>query len=254
LLQLLKHDLAIVETGEGMQIDWSEHPSNADSPRIETRQPDLNLKIESVRQCLKQDLKIVSIDEGMQIDVDWSDEQPSNADRPRIETLQFVANLTDRTESQWLKHPIEMTSISLRIVTSLPFPRYRTRQVLRKSLRKSPQTPKNRFIGSMTTFLIPERASDKPVTWRSLAGMQIDWSAEQLANASAKTYSPRLESWQPGPKIKCERRLQSQKQDEQILLTDEGIQIDWRDAQPSNADCPRSDIWEPGSNVKLDSL
>jgi hypothetical protein len=54
-------------TDERMQIDFSGHPVNADSPRFEVLQPDSNVRFESHLQGLKHALEIISSDDGMQI-------------------------------------------------------------------------------------------------------------------------------------------------------------------------------------------
>jgi hypothetical protein len=54
---------------EGIEIDRSEKQrENADSPRVEMRQPGANAKFARLLQSLKQEMEIVSTDEGMQID------------------------------------------------------------------------------------------------------------------------------------------------------------------------------------------
>jgi hypothetical protein len=54
---------------EGMQIDRSdEQPANADSPSVESLEPDPNVNTERRTQGEKHDRDIVSIDEGRQID------------------------------------------------------------------------------------------------------------------------------------------------------------------------------------------
>jgi hypothetical protein len=67
-----------------------------------------------------------------------------------------------------------MDSISLEIETSVPFPKYQTSEVPRKSTTKESQTLKNGFSASTITVSIPEPASDKPLTSRRFAGNQID--------------------------------------------------------------------------------
>jgi hypothetical protein len=56
----------------------------AKSPRLETRQPDSNAKIENCLQRLKQELEMVAVDEGIQID--GSGMQSSNGESPRFES------------------------------------------------------------------------------------------------------------------------------------------------------------------------
>jgi hypothetical protein len=84
----LKQLSPIASTDAGIQIDLSEqHSSNADFPSVEIREPDSNVKFESIAQSKKQDAEIVSTDEGTQID--RNDEYVSvaaNAHSPRIET------------------------------------------------------------------------------------------------------------------------------------------------------------------------
>jgi anti-sigma regulatory factor (Ser/Thr protein kinase) len=68
-VHLLKHSLEIVSTDEGILIDSSDEQfENADSPRIDTREPGSNVKLESFVQSEKHDFEMISIDEGIQID------------------------------------------------------------------------------------------------------------------------------------------------------------------------------------------
>jgi hypothetical protein len=61
--------LPIVLIDEGMQIEESdEQYENADSPRVESLQPDSNVTVKSFPQDWKQCAEIVSTDEGIQID------------------------------------------------------------------------------------------------------------------------------------------------------------------------------------------
>jgi hypothetical protein len=67
--QLLKHDLEIVVTDEGKQIDRrDEHDANADSSTIESREPASNATCTSFVHRRKQSSRMISIDAGMQID------------------------------------------------------------------------------------------------------------------------------------------------------------------------------------------
>jgi hypothetical protein len=112
----------MVSIDEGMQIVRSdEQPSNAESPRVEIRQGDSNVKSERLSQRRKQEPERIAVDEGMQID--RSDKHAANADWPRVEILHPDANFTDKTDLQELKHPAERTSVSLEIVTSSASPK-----------------------------------------------------------------------------------------------------------------------------------
>jgi hypothetical protein len=127
-----------------MQIVRSdEQPKNAESPRVEIRQGDSNLKSDRLRQYPKQEPESIAVDEGMQID--RSDEHASNADSAKVEILHPDPNVTDKRELHRLKHPAEMTSVSVEMVTSSASPKYRTRQISSKSTKKSPETLKNRL-------------------------------------------------------------------------------------------------------------
>jgi hypothetical protein len=65
----------MVLTNEGMQIERSEEQSeNADGLRIETFEPDSNVKLARLLQKLKQHLGIVSIFEETQND--WRERHP----------------------------------------------------------------------------------------------------------------------------------------------------------------------------------
>jgi hypothetical protein len=111
---------------------------------------------------------MVSTDEGMQIDS--SDKQCANAESPRLEMALSVSNVTDERESQDRKQPAEIAWISLPITRSVSFPKYQTRQVASKSIRKSFEIRKYGLAVSTATLEIPEPVSDKPVTSRRLAG------------------------------------------------------------------------------------
>jgi hypothetical protein len=64
-----KEDPEIISTDEGIQIESSDEQfENADSPRIERREPASKLKSESCSQFEKQAFPSVSTDEGIQID------------------------------------------------------------------------------------------------------------------------------------------------------------------------------------------
>jgi hypothetical protein len=144
-----------------MEIDCSDRQyPNADSPRIETRLPDSNVKSERSSQHQKQSSPMVSTDEGMQID--RSEEHDSNADFPRTSTLQPDSNFTDDKQSHFTKQPVEIALIVRQIVTSSKSPKYRTRQVSLEPTRQSPEIPKNRFPGSISGRLIPEPTITEP--------------------------------------------------------------------------------------------
>jgi hypothetical protein len=86
LLQRAKQRLEMVSIDEGIQIERSDwHPPNADSPKIETLEPDSNAKFESEPHPSKQDLEIVCMDEGIQIEE--SREHAAKANSPRLEIL-----------------------------------------------------------------------------------------------------------------------------------------------------------------------
>jgi hypothetical protein len=105
-----------------MQIVRSdEQLANAESPRVESRQGDSNVKSDRLSQPRKQEPESIAVDEGMQID--RSEEHHSNEDSPRVDILHPDANVTDRTDSQYMKHPAEMTSVSIEIVTSSASPK-----------------------------------------------------------------------------------------------------------------------------------
>jgi hypothetical protein len=72
-----------------------------------------------------------------------------------------------------------MVRILLGISTWIASPKYRTREVPLKSTRKEPETLKNGLSLSTVIVLIPESPIAEPVSWETLAGMQIDWSDEQ---------------------------------------------------------------------------
>jgi hypothetical protein len=92
---------------EGIQTSGSDvHHENADSPRIESRQPPSNVNCERLRQRSKQDFGIASIDGGMQID--RSDEQEANEDSPRVKTVHRTSKVTRASPLQSLKQPPEM--------------------------------------------------------------------------------------------------------------------------------------------------
>jgi hypothetical protein len=66
---ILKQSLEIKSTDEGIEIDRSDEQfSNADSPRMEIREPAWNRKSERAQQYEKHDLEMALIDEGMQMD------------------------------------------------------------------------------------------------------------------------------------------------------------------------------------------
>jgi hypothetical protein len=71
----------------------------------------------------------------------------------------------------------------LGISTWIASPKYRTREDPLKSTRKEPVTLKNGLSLSTVIVLMPEQLSAKPLIWETLAGMQIDWSDEQLKKA-----------------------------------------------------------------------
>jgi hypothetical protein len=54
--------------------------------------------------------------------------------------------------------------------------------------------------------------------------------------------SPRVETWPPGSNVNFERRGQCSKQKLEMILVDEGIQIDSSDEQSVNADSLRIEI------------
>jgi hypothetical protein len=60
------------------------------------------------------------------------------------------------------------------------------------------------------------------------------------------------ESRQPTSKPILTRFAHTAKQEGEIASTEDGIQIDRSDAQRPNADSPRLEILEPGSNVKFE--
>jgi hypothetical protein len=61
-MQPAKHEVEIVRIDEGIQIDASDKQfENADSPRVETRQPGSNLTETTVLDQLKHRTEIVSI-------------------------------------------------------------------------------------------------------------------------------------------------------------------------------------------------
>jgi hypothetical protein len=65
----VKHDPEIAPMAAGRRIDLSAlHESNADSPRVESLEPDSNAKIERPMHALKHDLAIVSTEAGSEID------------------------------------------------------------------------------------------------------------------------------------------------------------------------------------------
>jgi hypothetical protein len=53
---------------DGREIDWSdEHPAHAYRPRVETLEPDSNVKFTRFVQSLKHFIEIASTDAGMHI-------------------------------------------------------------------------------------------------------------------------------------------------------------------------------------------
>jgi hypothetical protein len=73
-------------------MDSSEEQSrNTDLPRIESLEPDSNVKFARFAQLAKHESQILSIEEGIQIDS--SDEQFENADSPRIEIVEPRSNV-----------------------------------------------------------------------------------------------------------------------------------------------------------------
>jgi hypothetical protein len=60
LAQPLKQDAEMASTEDGIQIDFSdEHPTHADSPRIEILQPTSNARKERLVQLEKKDAETV---------------------------------------------------------------------------------------------------------------------------------------------------------------------------------------------------
>jgi hypothetical protein len=93
-----------------MQIDPSdEQEENADSPRIETRLPVSNVRLESLQQSAKHNLEMVSTEDGMQIDSTHG--QLQNADSPRIETRLPLSNVTRDRNDNPAKYESEIISI-----------------------------------------------------------------------------------------------------------------------------------------------
>jgi hypothetical protein len=69
LSQLLKQNSENVMNDEVIRTDGSEqHPANADSPSLETLQPDSNLKSDRLSQFAKHEMGIASRNEGIQMD------------------------------------------------------------------------------------------------------------------------------------------------------------------------------------------
>jgi hypothetical protein len=80
-----------------MQIDRSdEHLSKTGLPRIESIEPDSNVKCERPSHDLKQKSSIVPTDAGTQID--RSAEQVSNIHFPKSEILEPASNLNEKAE------------------------------------------------------------------------------------------------------------------------------------------------------------
>jgi hypothetical protein len=125
---------------------------------------------------------------------------------------------------QKLKQPADIDSVKVSppMQSALSFPRYRTRQSPPESTRKSPETLKNGFSESISTFLIRDPASASPVKSRRPAGMEIDSSCGQHQKAEP----PRLAILQPRSKVKDESRSQYWKHPAKIASIDEGMQID----------------------------
>jgi hypothetical protein len=125
---------------------------------------------------------------------------------------------------QKLKQPADIDSgtVSPPRQSALSFPRYRTRQIPPESTRKSPETLKNGFSESISTFLIAEPSSTSPLKSRRPAGIEIDSSSGQ----HRKTEPPRLAILQPRSNLNDESRPQYWKHSAQIASIDEGIQID----------------------------
>jgi hypothetical protein len=62
-----KHDLPIVVSDEGKEIDSIGQEANALSPRVESLEPDSKAKARRARHSQKHSFKIVSTDEGIRI-------------------------------------------------------------------------------------------------------------------------------------------------------------------------------------------
>jgi hypothetical protein len=91
-----KQDRQIVSIDAGRQTDRSdEHTANANSPTVNSREPDSNLNVERPSHRLKQRVQIISTDEGIQIV--RSDEQAANAELPSDETCQTDSNVTSES-------------------------------------------------------------------------------------------------------------------------------------------------------------
>jgi hypothetical protein len=104
-------------------------------------------------------------------------------------------------------------------------------------LKRSDRYAGTTIINSLTNDLqhqVEFNLFQPPVGGKSL-GMQISGSDGQRANAPG----PRVEILHPDSNVKLARLLQSLKQDFEIVVIDEGMQIDVRDEQYEKADSPR---------------
>jgi hypothetical protein len=63
---------------------------------------------------------------------------------------------------------------------------------------------------------------------------------------------PRLEIFEPDSNDKFERSEHEQKQESEIVVIDEGSQIDLSDRQLANADVPKLETLEQDSNARYD--
>jgi hypothetical protein len=92
LSQWLKQDPEIVSIDAGRQIDRrDEQAANADSPKIEFREPNSNITVRRFLHDLKHSRGMSSISEGRQSDP--SDEHFANADSPTVESLHPASKL-----------------------------------------------------------------------------------------------------------------------------------------------------------------
>jgi hypothetical protein len=98
-----------------------------------------------------------------------------------------------------------------------------------------------------TSFV--SRVSD-PILRQTLKRFNIISHVSYILYPGRRWSFLRTHQEQPVSKVTLDRALQCEKQSEEMVLIDEGIQIDWSDEQFSNADSPSFETLEPRSNVK----
>jgi hypothetical protein len=175
---------------------------------------------QSAEQSEKQRSPRVWIDAGIQIDC--SPDESANAESLRAESRQPASKTTLRSSWKQAKQPGSIRSKVLRTDGKAADPKYRTIESPSKLVRKSSETFRNGFIGSMLTVKAAEVAKASPFSWATAAGRQIDPSRGQLRKAE----SPIDETLLPRANEKLESLEQPEKQNSEIAKTDDGRQTD----------------------------